>query len=206
MTRFYVLVALLVFLSGCRTLGPNAAGGGAFGGLAGGLAGAAIGATEGKAPEGALIGAVTGATVGTIAGNAVDRDKQQQRLADQQYRNQRLAGAISMEQIVRMTQSGLGSDVVARQISSQGVAKRPTIDDLIFLKQNGVDDRIIQAMQTAPVAGQVLPASYVQASPVVVEPAPVIIESYPPFYPRRFCPPPRRPRRRPQGVELSFGF
>lgn len=180
-------------------MGPNAAGGGAFGGLAGGLAGAAIGATEGKAPEGALIGAVTGATVGTVAGGAVDRDIQQQRVAQQQYRNQQVAGSITMDGVIRMTQSGLGSDVIARQVSTQGVVQRPSIDDLIFLKQNNVDDRVIHALQNAPVAGRSAPVRY-------VEPAPVIVESYPHFRHRRFAPPPRCVHACEPGVEVFFGF
>ena len=213
MNRIYVLVTLLVFVSGCQSLGPNAAGGGALGGFAGGLAGAAIGSTEGKAPEGALIGAVTGATVGGVAGNAVDRDIRQQQFAEQQFYNQQVAGAITVDQVARMTQSGLGSDVIARQITSQGIFQRPTIDDLILLKQNGVDDQIIQAMQTAPVIGQGIPGSYVHSAPVVVEQTPIFVQTRPRFHhphrryvQPRYYGPPRHARRRSPGVGFSFGF
>lgn len=202
MNRIFALVTLLVFVSGCQSVGPNTAGGGAFGGLTGGLAGAAIGATEGKAPEGALIGAVAGTTVGAIAGGAVDRNIEQQRFADQQFRNQQIANSITLDQVVRMTQSGLGSDVISRQVVSQGIAARPTIDDLIFLKQNGVDDQIINAIQNAPLAGQG------QGFPVqYVETAPVVIAAQPHFGPRRYHRGRRYPKRhRRPGVNLAFGF
>ena len=204
--RIEIALSLLVCcLAGCQTLGPNAATGGAFGGLAGGLAGAAIGSTEGKSPEGALIGAVTGAAVGSIAGDAVDRDVQQQQFQHQQFRNQKIANAITTDQIVRMTQSGLGPDVIGRQIATQGVAHRPTIDELIFLKQNQVDDRVIHTLQNAPVAGQDVGA--VRTVPIpVVEPAPILVEPVPHFRPRRFWAPPRCVRRSEPGVELFFGF
>lgn len=195
----FVLIASLLCFSGCQSLGPNAAGGGALGGLTGGLAGAAIGATEGKAPEGALIGAVTGATAGTIVGDAVDRDIERQHFVEQHRYNDRIASSITLDGVIRMTQSGLSSDVIARQIATQGVAQRPTIDDLIFLKQQNVDDLVINAMQNAPVAGQTAAVRY-------VEPAPVIVERYPRFRPRKFGPPPRCAHPCEPGVEFFFGF
>lgn len=190
---------MLCSSSGCRTVGPNAAGGGAFGGLAGGLAGAAIGASEGKAPEGALIGALTGATVGTVAGSAIDRAEQRDQLDYQRYQDGQRLAAITTDQVVRMTQSGLSNDVIARQIMNQGIVRRPSIDELIQLKNQGVDDSVIQAIQNAPLAGQSQPVRY--AAP----PQPVFIETYPAYH--RF-PPHYYHRRRchPSSVGFSFGF
>lgn len=151
------LAVVCIVLSGCQTIGPNAATGGALGTFAGGVTGAAIGAREGKSPEGALIGALTGGTVGTIAGNAVDRSVEEEQLQFQQAVQQQQLAAVNVDQVVRMTQSGLGSDVIASQIHSQGISHRPTIDELIFLKDQGVDDGVIQAIQSAPVAGHAIP-------------------------------------------------
>ena len=145
--------AVVVCSTGCQTLGPSTATGGALGALTGGLTGAAIGSYDGKASEGALIGAVAGGTLGGVAGNAVDRSVERDRIDNQIAIQQQRQNAISVEQVVQMTQSGLGSNVIASQINSQGVVNRPTIDQLIFLKNNGVDDLVIQSLQSAPVAG-----------------------------------------------------
>ena len=122
---------------GCQTVRPGAATGGAFGSFAGALTGASIGATEGKAGEGALIGALAGGTVGSLAGNAIDRQVERDRFEFQQAQAQRLSTAVDVNEVIRMSQSGLGSDVIASQIQSQGVARRPTIDELILLKKPG---------------------------------------------------------------------
>lgn len=151
-----LLCLLLSNCLGCQSLGPNAATGGALGTLAGGVTGAAIGAREGKSPEGALIGAVTGGAVGTIAGNAVDRSVEQDRIDYQVALNQQQQAAIHIDQVVQMTQSGLGNNVIVSQIHSQGIARRPSIDELIYLKNQGVDESVIQAFQNGPVAGQVI--------------------------------------------------
>ncbi len=183
---------MIVFLSGCQTVGPGTATGGAFGTFAGTLTGAAIGSKEGKAPEGALIGALTGGALGAAAGNAVDREVQRTRRQDQTLQNERRLAAVSTPQIIQMTQSGLGSDVIVRQIQNQGVFRRPTIDDLIQLKNQGVDDVVIEALQSAPIGGTFASPTIVQ-QPIEVIQQPVFVEPIPPsygfHYRKRYCGP-----------------
>jgi outer membrane lipoprotein SlyB len=197
----FAATGLAVATSGCQSLGPNAAQSGAFGGLTGSVAGAAIGASEGKAAEGALIGGLTGATVGTVAGDAVDRQIERERAEFQQFQNEQRQAAITTDQIIQMTHSGLSSDVIARQIHNQGVVNHPSINELILLKNQGVDDLVINAMQSAPIAGHRPPAA-----PRCVPACgpPVIVEHYAPFprYSPGWC-----YRRRPRtGVGFTFGF
>jgi hypothetical protein len=196
-----VVLAGLILLAGCQSAGPNAAQAGALGGLTGSLAGAAIGAAEGKSTEGALIGGLTGATVGALAGNAVDRDIERQRAEIQQLENEQRQSAITNEQIIQMTHSGLSSDVIIRQIQNQGVVSHPDINQLIQLKNQGVDDPVIHALQSAPVAGEpyvVVPRRIPAGQP------PVIIESCRPV---PYCPPGCFYRRRPRSaVGFSVGF
>ena len=163
------LSASLLFTTGCQSLGPAAAGGGATGVLAGTVAGAAIGAREGKSPEGALIGAVAGGTLGTVAGNAIDRQVERDRNEFNQALTQQQQAAVTVHQVIQMTESGLGGNVIVNQIHSLGVARRPSIDDLITLKNRGVDDVVIQSLQNAPLAGAVLVANP-DVRPVVVHP------------------------------------
>ena len=192
------LLLIAMLNTGCQTVGPGTATGGAFGTLAGGLTGAAIGATEGKSTEGALIGAVTGGTLGSIAGNATDRQNERDQL---QYNNAIAAerrAAVSMHQIVQMTDNGLGKNVIISQINNQGVDRRPSIDDLIVLKNRGVDEDVIQAFQNAPMAGAV---NSLPTAPTVVR-EPVYIETIVPrpfygYHYRRGC----RPRA---GFSVNF--
>lgn len=188
-------ITLVGIFSGCQTVGPGAATGGAFGTLAGGLTGAAIGSKEGKSPEGALIGALAGGTLGSVAGNAIDREVERQRFDTQQAIQQRRLAAVSLDQIIQMSQSGLASDVIARQIQNQGVVRRPTIDDLILLKNNGVDDIVIQSFQNSAVGGAV--ATVPAGRPVQIVRQPYYYENCAPapypydfrYYKRRGCRP-----------------
>ncbi len=196
-----VMICGLIMLAGCQSWGPNTAQSSAIGGLTGSLAGAAIGASEGKSAEGALIGGLTGATVGAVAGNAVDRDIERQRAEIQKSEYQQRQSAITTEQIIQMTQSGLSSDVIIRQIHNQGTVVQPDINQLIMLKNQGVDDRVIHALQSAPLAGQPYLANPVR---VPVARPPVVIESCHPF---PGYPPGCFYRRRPRStVGFAFGF
>ncbi|MEM9412793.1 MAG: glycine zipper domain-containing protein, partial [Planctomycetota bacterium] len=190
-------IVWITMTTGCRALGPNGAVGGAFGTLAGGLTGAAIGAHEGKSTEGALIGAVTGGTLGSVAGNAIDREVRfgEQRMTQQLQQQQQ--NALSVAQIIELSRSGLSEAVVLRQIKNQGVLKRPTTDELILLQNEGVNDVIIQAFQTAPLA------NVIQSN--LPEPSRSFIYGESPTQPfiyREWCPPRRRRPR--AGLSINF--
>ena len=164
---------------------PNTAAGGVFGGASGSLIGAAIGSNEGKSGEGALIGGIIGAAAGGILGNQVDKANElrgyhyQQRQAQQYQR--RISQAVSLSQVVQMSQSGLSDSVIANQIRQNGVASLPTSEDLIWLKQNGVSDHVLSALQNANRASapNMAPGVPTYSSPrvyherIIVHPAPV---------------------------------
>jgi len=177
--------------------------GAAVGGLTGGVLGAAIGSGEGKTGEGALIGGLAGAIAGGLLGNQADRTEYQRIQYNQQQFDQAIQSAISYSDVIQMSRSGLGDDVISRQIETQGTVQRPTTSDLMMLKSNGVSDRVIVAMQTAwsPNDGpRRAPASpypaYTQPGTVIVEswqPEPVFYGPPPVFYHRPYhyhCPPP----------------
>lgn len=197
-----LVTGLAIFVSGCQTVGPGAATGGAFGTFAGGLTGAAIGAKDGKSTEGALIGALAGGTLGATAGNSVDREIERDRIEFQQAQTQQRLAAVNMAQVLQMSQSGLSKDVIIRQLQTQGIDRRPTTDDLINLKNLGVDDFIIQAMQSAPIAGSGSNLQFAQ-HPIEVIRQPVIYKSYGPNPYRGYSP--RRRHRGPRaGVSVRF--
>ena len=188
-----VLVAGFCCLAtmGCQSVGPHQYRGGLIGGGAGSLIGAAIGATDGKPLEGAAIGGAIGSTIGSLEGRQVD----QENMAYQRAVN---AQATHIDQVVQMTRSGLSEEVIINQIRSTGIAARPSHEQLIYLKNSGVSDRVISAMQGA--GSRRFEPAY---APAVVEH--VWVEPrfhHPRRFRRRYCDPPRIRRN----IGFSVGF
>jgi hypothetical protein len=157
-----VLVSTVVFTStgGCQTMNPNrnANNGALLGGLAGAGLGAAIGDGHDAAGPGAIIGAGVGALTGAAIGENVDRQVEQERFAAAQQTQQQIAyqqaaaaqaGAVSPDDVINMTRAGLSEPVIAGQIRARGMSRQLQVNDLIYLRNQGVGDSVIQAMQTA---------------------------------------------------------
>jgi len=60
---------------------------------------------------------------------------------------------LTMEEVVKMTKSGLSDDIIAEKLKETGVAARPTADQLAGLKREGVSDQVLKAIVDAPVTG-----------------------------------------------------
>ena len=82
------------------------------------------------------------------------------------------AGATSVGDVVAMSQSGLGDEVILQHLRTHGLAASPAPMDLIALKQQGVSDGVIRGMQEATGGGYVA-----QASAAVPVNPPVIVEN-----------------------------
>ena len=54
--------------------------------------------------------------------------------------------------LVKLVKSGLSQKIVVDQIAQAGVSKKPTVNDLIFLKENEVPEIVIVALMNAPVS------------------------------------------------------
>jgi hypothetical protein len=174
---------------GCRS--PYYADRGAMtGGLAGAGLGAAIGDASGNAGPGAVIGAAVGALTGNAIGEGIDADMARSRAEVEARMGRQMSGAVAMNDVVAMTQAGLSEDVISTHIRAHGVAQPPTAGDLINLRNQGVSDRVLQALQQTP--SPVTPVSY------AVPPREVIVEQYygppgysaPAYYAPAYCPPP----------------
>jgi len=160
--RCAVLVAAVLAATGCRS--PYYADQGALtGGLAGAGIGALIGDASGNAGAGALIGSAVGATSGALIGNGLDEIEARNQALIQQSLGRQLAGAATTDDVVAMSQAGLSDEVIVTHLRVHGVARVPTADDLIRLKQQQVSDRVLQAMQNPP------PAAVAVSGPAVVE-------------------------------------
>jgi len=152
MTRCNVLLLAILglFLAGCRNMNNTQSGALAGGGV-GTVAGALIGGASGHAGEGALIGAAAGAITGGLAGNAADaREERDAAVAHAQYehaRSQAIAQAVTESDVITMTRNGVGDEVIINSIRTRGCRWNSAPENVIALKQQGVSDRVITAMQ-----------------------------------------------------------
>lgn len=173
------------------------------GGLTGAGLGAVIGDGSNRAAEGALIGGAIGAATGAIVGDGIDEAEARNQYLIQQRMGRQMAGAVTMQDVMSMSSAQLSDEVIRTHIANHGVARPLNANDLIVLKQQGVSDAVINAMQSPPIR---------QASVAPVSHQPIIVEEhhYAPAYPwpwhghHRHGH--RRPRRhRPHG-HTSWGF
>ncbi|MDX1945997.1 MAG: glycine zipper domain-containing protein [Pirellulaceae bacterium] len=176
------LIGLLVL--GCRS--PYYADRGALlGGLTGAGVGAALGDATGNAGPGAVIGTAVGALTGAAIGEGIDADLARSQAEIQARMGKQLQGAVTSDDVIAMTRAGLSEDVIATHIRASGVAKSPDVNDLIYLRNQGVSDNVIKTLQQTP------PPQLASAVPVYpAARGPVVVEHvYPAWYP----PPPACP-------------
>jgi hypothetical protein len=181
---------VLLPLAGCATT-DNTGQGALFGGLLGAGTGAVIGHAAGNTGAGAAIGAGVGALSGLAVGSSMDEQEARNRAAAEQARAQQLARAVSVPDVVAMTQAHVDEATIIDHIRAHGLAAPLQTADVIYLHQQGVSPNVIAAMQAQPVAPPV---------PYYAPPGAVIVDGG--YYydrPHYYYPPPR------VGVGLSFG-
>ncbi|MCS7046338.1 MAG: glycine zipper domain-containing protein [Gemmataceae bacterium] len=139
-----------------------------LGGGFGALAGTVLGGMSGNPGAGAAIGAGTGALIGGLAGH--EEDRREQRLAAAQARNQ-----MSLNDVVQLAQRNVSDQIIINQINSSGSVFNLTSQDVIYLRDQGVSERVIAHMQSARrpvyVDGRWV---YPAGSVVLVEPPPPV--------------------------------
>ena len=175
-SRIAILVgAAGLFLAGCANMNNTQSGALAGTGL-GAVAGAIIGEASGHPGAGALIGAATGAAAGGLIGNSEDaKEERDVAIAHARYehaRTQAVAYAVTESDVVTMTRSGVGDEVIVNSLRTRGCRWDSTPDAVIRLKHEGVSDRVLTAMQntglhTAPVVGPPPPGPYYYPPPPV---------------------------------------
>lgn len=149
------------------------------GGLMGALTGGAIGKNNGNTAAGAAIGTAVGALTGAAIGDSIDTDIAWSNAAAQQRYAARTARAVTVQDVISMTQAGLSDDVIVTHVRANGILRRPQPTDLITMSKSGVGDAVIRAVQTARLATspQVLPPTY--RPRVIVEERHYIAPPYP---------------------------
>jgi uncharacterized protein YcfJ len=167
--RLLVIPLIVSFVLPAITRGQHTERGATLGGIGGALAGAAVGRNNGDTAAGALIGGALGLFTGAAIGNSVD---EQQRRAAYQYQQQSAyARAATANDVVAMTQNGIGDEVIINHLRENGIQRRPDVSEVIALHRQGVSERVITAMQNAPEGGRPIAPSQpaYRARPVVVQ-------------------------------------
>jgi hypothetical protein len=141
--------------------------------LGGGALGAGVGALLGSAVHrpgaGAAIGAGVGAVTGGLVGNASDKEK----AAEARAAAATARGPLGLTDVVALAQQHISDEVIIQQIRTTGSVYNLSPNDIVYLKQNGVSDAVVQEMQMS--AGRYPRRVYVQPAyqPVyVVDPPP----------------------------------
>ena len=170
--RIAALAIPLLLSIGCNS--PYYADRGALmGGLGGAGVGALVGNAVGNTGAGAAIGAATGVIAGAAIGGGLDDIEARNRAEIEARMGRPVAvGAVTIPDVVAMSQAGVAEDLIISHVQTNGFAGTLQSSDLIYLQQQGVATRVIQAMQV-PRAQPVV----VHPAPVAM-PAPVIVEEY----------------------------
>lgn len=226
--RLIALAAVLCLSASQSSAQTGRQRGATLGGLAGAVAGGLIGDNNNEAGAGAGIGAVVGAVAGGLLGDAADKDRaiaqqqryyqnQQQQFYQQQQQIAVQQSAVSMNDVISMTRSGLSDSIIINQIQQRGFGRDLQVADIISLHQNGVRESVISALQRAPSAQQAVVSSVAKA-PVYVErqviveqpvihhrvvPAPVIVHPARVVTPHYYRHPGYRNTRR-SGLNIRF--
>src|SRR5262249_8021841 len=144
MKRKWLLAGLVAVAVGCDSMShteSNALGGTAIGAGIGALAGHALGNTG----AGAAIGAATGLVAGGLTGAAQDRRDERRVAAAPAYANAH--PPVSLQDVVQMTHQHIPEDIIIRQIDTTNSVYSLSVDDIAYLRGNGVNDRVIGYMQ-----------------------------------------------------------
>lgn len=163
----------------------DTAGGTVVGGALGAITGAIVGGRKHRG-GGALIGAGVGALTGNILGRNKDRADEYQaaagRAAVANANGQIAAQAVTNFDLIRLTQAGVGDDVIVSTIRARGARLDLSPEGLISLKENGVSDQVVVAAQELT-RGQAVPPPLAPTT-IVTEPPPttVIVAPRPYYY------------------------
>lgn len=135
-----VFCAFLLFLNlSCETTKSKAVEGGVIGGALGAVAGGIIGHQSGHGVGGAVIGGATGAAAGAIIGSQIEKKPAQETAA--------ASGQVSVQQIVDLSKQGVSEGIIIDKIRATNSKFTLTEADVKYLKQEGVGQKVIDAMQ-----------------------------------------------------------
>jgi hypothetical protein len=149
---FAVFACYALIACGCASQQNHAVEGSVVGGVAGAGLGAIIGHQSGHAGGGALIGGALGALAGGLVGTNMPKEQQGQAAQQGQVTQaaeQSNVQQVSIDEIVAMTGQGVNDDVIVDRIHATNSKFTLTPTQVEILKQKGVSQKVINAMQGA---------------------------------------------------------
>lgn len=162
-----VAVLPVVLSSGCANMSHTdrgVLGGGAIGATTGAL----IGSATKNTGAGAAIGGIVGAVSGGLIGSAIDESEQKAVARTAAVASAQ--GPLGLTDIVHMTQNQISDAVIISKIRASGTVYNLSVNDINFLKANGVSDAVVMEMNATAMRA---PRRVYTATPVyVVEPPP----------------------------------
>jgi uncharacterized protein YcfJ len=145
---------MLSLLVGCQSNKTRVAEGSIIGGVVGAAAGGIIGHQGGHGAEGAAIGAAAGALTGALVGSQIKKPGQANQTATTASGQASQAAPqapnpnqMSMQQVVSLVKEGVNESVIIDKIRLTNSKFSLTSADIDYLKQQGVSQKIIDAMQ-----------------------------------------------------------
>lgn len=132
-------VSVILVNASCETTKSKAVEGGVIGGALGAVAGGIIGHQSGHGVGGAVIGGATGAAAGAIIGSQIEKKPAQETAA--------ASGQVSVQQIVDLSKQGVSEGIIIDKISATNSKFTLTEADIKYLEQEGVSQKVIDAMQ-----------------------------------------------------------
>jgi len=148
MKKTVILMVCLFIVSmaiGCQSSNTRAVEGAVIGGVVGAGAGGIIGHQSHHGGEGAGIGLAVGALTGAVIGSQIQKPGQQaNQPAQAQVAN---PNQMSMQQIIDLSKQGVHESVIIDKIHLTNSKFALTPEDVNNLKQQGVSQKVIDAMQ-----------------------------------------------------------
>jgi outer membrane lipoprotein SlyB len=145
MKNLVMLAIIAVFVMGvcgCQNTKTRAVEGALIGGVLGAGAGYGIGQGSHHGAEGAGIGAAAGAVTGALVGSQINKPQANSQPANMPNPNQ-----MSIQQIVDFTHQGVNENVIIDKIRLSNSRFTLSPQDVTYLKNQGVNERVINAMQ-----------------------------------------------------------
>jgi hypothetical protein len=143
----FLLTLLFPFATGCAGIGASKTADETMTGAAiGGVTGALIGEHNDDPLAGAVIGTTAGALLGNAIGLKNELAENELAVAEQQY----MENAVTLNQILEMTQAGVDDAVIINRIETNGPAQNLSTDDIILLSNSQVAAAVISVYQSPP--------------------------------------------------------
>jgi uncharacterized protein YcfJ len=139
---FTLCIILILSTLGCQSEKSRAVEGAVIGGVIGAAGGGIIGHQSHHEAEGIGIGAAAGALTGAIIGSQIQKPGQGPAQTNAQNPNQ-----MTIAQVVDLTKQGVSPSVIIDKIRLTNSKFNLAANDIQYLKQQGVSQQVIDAMQ-----------------------------------------------------------